>query len=236
MVQREHLNLYIDEEVYGRSLDYANYVSDLGSLFYNEDIKPSSSVEKLFVFVIPDKNINKKMYLSVTEYWTQTYYSITPNKIETEDEVIKANINEEINFKGSTIGQSKLKITGYDIKYQFEIPYKLYNLNSVETLSPTFSGNTDKALLKIVGEFSYDKVSSVKNIQELLSRFGYIEYTVGDKTYTLDQDFNEVKSTRAKIANTYYFEVDSSVLKADKIVLGFRLRNADYKYYLKGSA
>ena len=230
------ISIYIDEEIYGRSLDYGNYVSDLGTLFYNEDIKPNASDKKLFVFVIPDKNINKKMYLSISEDGTPIYYSITPKKIETENEVVKAKLNEEINFKGSTIGESKLKISEYDIKYQYEVSYKFKNLNSVETLSPTFSGNTDKALLKIVGEFNYDKNSPIKSIQGLLSKYGYIEYTIGDKTYTLNDEFTEVKSVRAKVPNTYYFEVDSQVLKADKIVLGFRLRNADYKYYLKGSA
>jgi len=230
------LSLTIDEDVYGRKLNYGSYVSDLGTIFYNEDIKKQSEEKKLFVFAIPKKNIDNKMYLGVSNNGDLTYYKLNPIKIETKDKVVKSKINDEMKFDGSTIGNSKIKITGYDLKYQFEIPYKFKNLNSVETLTPVYSGNTDKALLKLVTNYSFDKVSTTKSLQGLINRYGYIEYVIGDKTYTLNEEIKEVKSVKAKVPNTYYFEVDSRVMKADKIILGFRLRNADYKYYLKGSA
>ena len=135
----------------------------------------------------------------------------------------------------STIGNSKIKITDFDVKYQYELSYKFKNLNSIETLSPVFSGNTDKALLKITTTYSFDSNSTTKTLQGLLNRYGYIEYVIGDKTYRLDTEFKEIKSVKAKLANTYFYEVDSVIMKADKIILGFRLRNSDYKYYLKGS-
>ena len=230
------LSLTIGEDIYGRKLTYGSYVSDLGTVFYNEDIKRQSEEKKLFVFAVPEKNINNKIYLGVSNYGNLTYYKLNPVKIETKDKVISAKLNDEMKFDGSTIGNSKIKITGFDIKYQFEVPYKFKNLNSVETLAPVFSGNTDKALLKIVTNYSFDKISTTKTLQGLITRYGYIEYVIGDKTYKINGDIKEIKSVKAKVPNTYYFEVDSNVMKADKVILGFRLRNADYKYYLKGSA
>ena len=176
------------------------------------------------------------MYLGISNYGNLTYYKLKPTRIETKDKVVKAKLNEEINFEGSTVGNSKIKITGFDVKYQIEVPYKFKNLNSVETLVPNYRGNVDKAILKIVTNYSFDKTSTTKTLQGLINRYGYIEYVIGDKTYTIDNDIKEIKSVKAKVPNTYYFEVDASLLKADKIILGFRLRNADYKYYLKGSA
>lgn len=230
------LSLTIGEDVYGRKLTYGNYVSDLGTVFYNEDIRGQSEEKKLFVFAVPKNNISNKMYLGISNYGNLTYYKLKPTRIETKDKVVKAKLNEEINFEGSTVGNSKIKITGFDVKYQIEVPYKFKNLNSVETLVPNYRGNVDKAILKIVTNYSFDKTSTTKTLQGLINRYGYIEYVIGDKTYTIDNDIKEIKSVKAKVPNTYYFEVDASLLKADKIILGFRLRNADYKYYLKGSA
>ena len=229
------LTLTIGEDVYGRKLSYSNYVSDLGTVFYNEDIKKQTEEKKLFVFAIPKNDINKKMYLGVSNNGELTYYKIKPKKIETKSDVKKTKLNDEMNFEGSTIGNSKIKITDFDVKYQYELSYKFKNLNSIETLSPVFSGNTDKALLKITTTYSFDSNSTTKTLQGLLNRYGYIEYVIGDKTYRLDTEFKEIKSVKAKLANTYFYEVDSVIMKADKIILGFRLRNSDYKYYLKGS-
>lgn len=230
------LSITIGEDSYGRKTNYGNYVSDLGTLFYNEDLRAKSSENKLFVFPVPKGSAKSKMYLTVSSYSNPIYYKLNIKKIETKSDVKKANINEELDFKGSTIGDSKLKITSYDLKYQFEIPYKFKKLNSVETISAKLSGNTDKAVLKLVGNITLDKSSTTKTFKGLLTRYGYIEYVIGGKTYKTSGDFNEVVPTKASEANTYYFEVDANVLKAEKIILGFRMRTGDYKYYLKGSA
>ena len=226
------MTINIGEDSYGRKTEYANYVSDLGTLYYNDDIKKNSTVQRLFVFAIPKRSARKKMYLGVGN----TYYKIKPQVISTEDNVIENKLNEELNFEGSSVGDSKIKITEFDVKDVIEVPYKFKNMNSVETLVPTYTGNNDNTILKLKGEFTFDENSKSKNLASLISKYGYIEYEIDGKQYKQSSGFSEIKSKKVNDNTTYYIEVNSSIAKASKIVLGFRLRYADYKYYLKGSA
>ena len=226
------MTIDIGEDSYGRKTEYANYVSDLGTVYYNEEIKKGTIVQRLFVYAIPKRSIKKKMYISVGG----KYYKIKPQVITTEDNVIESKLNEELNFEGSSIGDSKIKITEVDIKNAIEVPYKFKNMDSIETLVPTYTGNNDNVIMKLKGEYLFDDNSKTKNLPALISKYGYIEYEIDGKQYRQSNGFSEIRSKKVNDNTTYYIEVDSNIAKASKIVLGFRLRYADYKYYLKGSA
>ena len=75
---------------------------------------------------------------------------------------------------------------------------------------------------------------SFKDLYVLLSRYGYIEYKIGDKTYRENGVYDEVKSSKITEDNTYYFEILSDIKDADTFVLGFNVRNKEYRYILKG--
>ena len=75
--------------------------------------------------------------------------------------------------------------------------------------------------------------SLINNFYELFNNFGYIEYKVGNKTYRQDAGFNELKSAKISEDNTYYIEIKKEIAQASSICLGLKVRNVDYRYYLK---
>ena len=70
-------------------------------------------------------------------------------------------------------------------------------------------------------------------MEMLLTRFGYLEYVINDKTYNT-KFLGTLKPSKVKQENTIYLEVKDEVMKASKISLIIKLRNISYELILKG--
>ena len=106
-----------------------------------------------------------------------------------------------------------------------------YDLN--EYLQPSFTGYEDKTILRINATLNYDGSSSINDdLISLISKYGQIVYTIGDKTYTS----NNITATNFEIKKdnkNYYMEVSKKLKDATKIDIVLNIRNNKYVYNLK---
>ncbi len=236
------INITIGDESYYSSNKYENEVMDFGKLYTNTKIKAGGSETRIFVFEIPKNRIKRTMLFSVRNTSTQedVYVKLNPiNLIDKDKEVIENKLGETMKIDNNVVKDSSIKIEKYDIKNVFKIDYdycvKDSCLNSVEYVTPkNNNSNFDKMLLKIDGEYNFNKDNAINDLYVFLNNYGYIEYKIGDNTYKENGIYGEVKSNKIEQDNIYYFEILSDIQKADTIVLGFNVRNKEYRYILKG--
>lgn len=232
------LALSIGEDYYSVTKKYN--VSEFGTIYNDEKIEPGRERRNVLVFEIPQNRVKSKILLNIKNLASKKdlYAKINPKDLSlSKNEKIEKNISEELLF-GDNLENSKFKIDEYNVRTYFEVNYnyctndKKTCIKSLEYLIPNESNsNYDKVIMKLAGDF---KISSngIKDFYSLLKTYGYIEYELNGKTY-IDKSFNQIKSSRIIEDNTYYLEVNSNVYRADKVVLGFKIRNYDYRYVLK---
>ena len=236
------INITIGDESYYSSNKYEDEVMDFGKLYTNTKIKAGGSETKIFVFEIPKSRVNRTMLFGIKDLNTNedTYVKLNPvNLIDKDKEIIEKKLGETMEINNNVVKDSSIKIDKYDIKNVFRIDYdyciKNDCLSSIEYLTPrNNNSNFDKLLLKIDGDYNFNKDNTINDLYIFLSNYGYIEYKIGDNTYKENGIYGEVKSSKIDQENTYYFEILSDIQKADTIVLGFNVRNKEYRYILKG--
>lgn len=236
------INLDVGGDAYSVVHKYDDYVLDLGKSYQDEEIVSGRTIRRLFIYEVPKNHLFSKMLIGVrdlgnskTKYYKANPINLSGKKNKIEEKFLK----EEMNLRESTIGELKFNIKKYSISDKHKITYtyctsKKICINSVEYLVPKFVvSNYDKAILKISGNFNYDNSLNYKDFYALFNNFGYIEYKIDKNTYRQTSGFREIKSAKLKEKNTYYIEVNKEILKADSICLGLKIRNMNYRYYLK---
>ena len=72
---------------------------------------------------------------------------------------------------------------------------------SKEYIQPTINENFDKHVLKLNVNYLDKSNLQNKSFYEFFSKFGIIEYTIGDKTYSQRSNFEELRSKKINNKN-----------------------------------
>lgn len=201
--------LSIYGKTYSPNNKYCSSLKDIGKC-YNKIKLTEQEKEYIFVYLVDDNVLNKKIYLKYDYgYLTNKNNSIikvrlTPDNIDDEETTTKR-INDTLGFNNSVIGDYKLKIEEYNISDNYEI-------NSDITLIPT-SNNT---IIRL----------KVSEGNDLVDNYALLKYTISGTEYT---------STMKKLYNDNdysYYEV-SDITYADSIKLVLNSRHNNYEYILK---
>ena len=236
------MTINIGDERYKNTTKYGDYLTDLGTVYLDEKIKKESTIRKLFVFEVPANHIHSKILLGIRDLNTKSsvYKKLSTTSISGENKTIENNIGEELEFKDSTLDSIKIKFDKYSIEDKYTINYTYcYQTNkcvkSIEYLvANNSSSNYDKTILKLEGSVDLGNESTIISFYNLLNKYGYIEYTKNNQVYRQSSAFKEIKSSKIVEKNTYYIELNKDIKNADTIYIGFKIRNMEYKYYLKG--
>ena len=201
--------LSIYGKTYSPNNKYCSSLKDIGKC-YNKIKLTEQEKEYIFVYLVDDNVLNKKIYLKYDYgYLTNKNNSIikvrlTPDNIDDEETTTKR-INDTLGFNNSVIGDYKLKIEEYNISDNYEI-------NSDITLIPT-SNNT---IIRL----------KVSEGNDLVDNYALLKYTISGTEYT---------STMKKLYNDNdysYYEVNN-ITYADSIKLVLNSRHNNYEYILK---
>lgn len=201
--------LSIYGKTYSPNNKYCSSLKDIGKC-YNKIKLSEEEKEYIFVYLVDDNVLNKKIYLKYDYgYLTNKNNSIikvrlTPDNIDDEEKTTKR-INDTLGFNNSVIGDYKLKIEEYNISDNYEI-------NADITLMPT-SNNTIIRLKASEGN-------------DLIDNYALLKYTISGLEYT---------STMKKLYNDNdysYYEVNN-ITYADSIKLVLNSRHNNYEYILK---
>ena len=136
-----------------------------------------SDVEQryLLVYEIPAKSSVSKMKVGFRDTGNNktTYISLNLTRFNEKKETLKYSMGQTIDFKDSTLGNSKLKINSYEIKNKFTLKYtyctpKNRCVKSVEYLTPNiFNSNYNKSLLKLDASLKLDSNLTSDEVNDL---------------------------------------------------------------------
>lgn len=240
--QNEKLNiarieLKTKNNTYHHQEKYKDYFEDFGSIYTNQTL--DTEYKTYFLIYKIDDNELSNMYINYVDN-NDLKYKINFSYINlnaAQKEVIA--LNENKNLDKTILNNYEFTISSFNLSKILEINYKYCLtkdncINSKEYITPSISTNYDKIVLRLDGTITIPKDynSYVKNMEMLLTRFGYLEYIIDDKTYT-SNFLGTIKPTKVKQENTVYLEVKEEVLKASKISLIIKLRNKTYELVLK---
>lgn len=201
--------LSIYGKTYSPNNKYCSSLKDIGKC-YNKIKLTKQEKEYIFVYLVDDNVLNKKIYLKYDYgYLTNKNNSVikvrlNPDNIDDEEKTTKR-INDTLGFYNSVIGDYKLKIEEYNISDNYEI-------NADITLMPT-SNNT---IIRL----------KVSEGNDLIDNYALLKYTISGLEYT---------STMKKLYNDNdysYYEVNN-ITYADSIKLVLNSRHNNYEYILK---
>ena len=241
-----YLSVNVGNDNYSSVKKYKNIVKDIGTIYNGEKIKANKSIDTLLVFEVPANHLSSKILLGVYEPngGNKKYVKLSPVKTnKSETEKVENKLGEELNMEKSTLGDTNIKLEKYEIADYYRLNYKYCIqssnkcIDSYEFLVPNnANSNYDKAILKVVGNFNFSEDSYIKDFGSLISNFGYVEYEKNGTKYTQNTNIRTISGSKVKESNTYYVEILSTIKDADKITLGFKIRNYDYRYILKEGA
>lgn len=201
--------LSIYGKTYSPNNKYCSSLKDIGKC-YNKIKLTEQEKEYIFVYLVDDNVLNKKIYLKYDYgYLTNKNNSIikvrlTPDNID-DEEITTKRINDTLGFNNSVIGDYKLKIEEYNISDNYEI-------NADITLTPS----------------NYNTIIRLKVSEgnDLVDSYALLKYTISGTEYT---------STMKKLYNDNnysYYEVNN-ITYADSIKLVLNSRHNNYEYILK---
>lgn len=227
---------------------YKDEISDFGTIYDGNKV---TTEEQSYVlcYVVPSNYLDKKMQFhyvdqinTLQKKVTTTYVKSLVSPIDLRGKQAKSTykIGDQLILKNPILGTSELKITGYDVKKEYQLVYNYcvqanQCQRSFEYLRPNILTNYDKSLLKL--SYEYAPIANwnrkYNDPYQLISYFGTIEYQIDGKLKTHFLDLTQVKPVKTNVGNVMYIEVLSELQQAEKIYLELNVRNNKYVYELK---
>lgn len=215
-----------------------NSFDDLGTVYQNEAL--TNELQKyLLVYEIPEDFEKEKMILTVVTDNKNYRTRLKPTKVDADPKVTQYKLKDKVDLSASILKNTNFQINSFEIQdnFKLEYAYKVSDqetITSYEYLAPSFTGNQEKALLKIEANFELDETSTLSmDFADFVMKFGTITYQKGEEKKTMNLTIKEITPNKAKKKNIYYFEVLKDVKDADKITLQFNIRSQEYQYILK---
>lgn len=233
--------LQTDNELYYHTVEYKDYLKDLGITYIDEYIPKNKFENYILVFKVRTEDINNKMILKYNDYTDEEIkINVKPINLNKHYDEINSQLGSELVFSNSVFNNTKLKIESYEINESFKIDYKYCVesncYDSAEYVNISASDNYNKTLLKITGEFIYDeKLPIIKNndMFKFIKDYAVIKYKDGNVMREINAEIKEIKPRKTNIENTYFIEVPSKMKDSTNIVLEFNIRNHIYSYIIK---
>lgn len=231
------LPLEINGQKFYHNKNYINRFYDLG-VGYNKEKINNNPVEYMLIYEVPNSFINYNMYIVYKKDGIkETKIKVNPEKVEGETEIKEVNLGTSIDLSKTILKSGTLKINSYQVNTIFKNNYN-YCIKendcvlSSEYVYPSFSGNLDKALLKIEASFLDSKNKKINNFVSLLDNYGVIYYSINNSVNSID-NFNYVIPNDTNQKDVYYIEANRDIVNANRIWIEFNIREKIYKYYLK---
>lgn len=238
------MKIVIDKFSYFPDLTKNSLLFDFGNIYNDQNIGGNYQTISL-IYSIPHQLINKNIYLSYVNKIkvenskhistkVKIDYTDLTNKKEKQIYNLKDNITLDEPLNNYTFSIDKMELAKmFKVNYDYVVSSKVYP--SYEYIKPTLSGNENKALLKIEGNFNSGdvKLNNVNTLYDFIYNFSYLTYIKNGESFVQKNYFNEVTTKKVSIKNTFYIEVLEDVLNAEKIYLTFTIRNESFDYILK---
>lgn len=234
--------LYANKNSYYHTIEYKDYLKDLGETYINDYIpRDDSFYNYILVFKVKENDITDKMLLKYNDFTNDDIkINVIPNNLNKKKVEKTSSLGNELVFKNSIFNETKIKIDSYEFNDSFKLDYN-YCIdgncyNSAEYVNVSATDNYNKTLLKITGTLNYDEslpIVKSNNMYKFISKYAVIKYKEGDSLKTSLTELKQVKPKKTSLENTYFIEVSNKIKDSEKIQLEFNIRNRIYTYVLK---
>ena len=222
-------------------------LNEFGVTYYNQTINPGETKVFTYIFEVPIEYYKEELmlrHLYNVEYRNnelQFEYKkvrLSPKEFDDETKNIDTkNLNEELTLKGSTLGESKVKIEQISINDSF-----LYNIvkcsngscnKIVNSIKAPNNEKFDMTLMRLKLNINFDESVLGKNYtnDKFIQEFGSIRFEINGKEYN-----NRLKlvDMTPYVTNEYvYIQVRDKLKSADKIYLDLTIRDKIYTIIIK---
>ena len=242
----DRISLVYKELKYSPSQSYISSFYDLGIPYTSETLIPASTMlQRYIVFEIPET-------MTATDFTLRVEYGITKKdtkilsnyikfqvdavNIDTEDRIIKTNLNETINTDVVNENRFALTINKYNIQENYNDKYDICNKDLTcqrfNTLITANAYNKKTMLALDIDGLMYDEAKFTKTFttyNSIFEGFAYINYIENNREYTEKVSIVPLSNVENKV----FLLIDRRLLNADSINLIFRFRNNKYIVPLK---
>lgn len=233
--------LYANKNLYYHTIEYKDYLKDLGQTYINDNISSDKFDNYILVFKVKSEDINNKMLLKYTDFTNEDIkINVVPNDLNKKKIETDSSLGNELVFTNSIFKDTKFKIDSYEFSDSFKLDYKYCVdsncYDSAEYVNVSATDNYNKTLLKLVGTVNYDeKLPIIKsnNLYKFISNYAVIKYKEGNTIKTSLTKLKEIKPKKTSLENTYFIEISNKVRDSESITLEFNIRNKIYTYKLK---
>lgn len=245
-LNKDNFRLLVDNDTIYPTLNKNEYFIDLGTPYSNQKIAKQSTSTYAFVFELTEEQIKEDYTLRIQESLNYrkgeiiaNYKEINlkPGVIDTIEKVKTVNLNEELDLKTSSLSNSKLLISNYEVTKSYKYNYN-FCINdecqvSTDTVDATYQTEKEKTLLVLTYTLELDENTPYKNNTKsdmsFFDHFLKVKYTYNDKEY-ISTIINKTPNT---MTDKVILETDGEVKSATKITLLITIRNKEYNIILK---
>ena len=245
-LNKDNFRLIVDNKIIYPTTNKNEYFIDLGTPYTNQEITKKATSTYAFIYELNEDEIKDEYTLRIQESLNYrdneiiaNYKQITlkPSLINKIDKVKEVKLNEELDLKASSLVNSKLLISNYEItksyKYNYNFCIESECNVSTDTVDATYQTEKEKTLLVLTYNLTLDNTipykSNIKNNILFFNHFLKIKYTYNKKEYTS----NIVNKTPNTIKDKAILEVDGEIKNASNIKLVLTIRNKEYNIILK---
>ena len=215
-----NFKLSVNDKFYYVTNKYDKYISDLGSVYVDNNIT-NEYTNYLLSYEIPKDSVNSDFKLFYYEDGRSIRVKLNP--IVSKPEVLEFSLNDEVD-----VDDNLFSIDEFDVRDEFLINYdfciKDNCYNSLKYLVPTLNTNYDKAIFKI--HVNYKNSDDFNNVLLKLGSINYV-YNGEERVSSLESIYS------IKDNGVYYYEVNKEIMDSDSIKLVFNTRKCKYVYNLK---
>lgn len=216
-----NMTLKIQNKEYTVNNRYSDYFKDIGTGYNGQTINRGSTY--LFIYIIPSKDVNKKMQIN---YSNSKKINIKPINIDIISNKISAKIGENVDLSKTILDSGYFMINKYDLKKQFDYNYE-YEAYGKKYTSKIKIVSQEKTILYL--DISYKSNTGI-SYSDFITNYGKIKYKINGEEYTSQAPINKSPDSAN---NILYLEVDKQIENATNIWLEFNIRNAKIIYTLK---
>ncbi len=245
-LNKDNFRLLVDKKVIYPTLNKNEYFIDLGTPYSNQKIASKSNSTYTFVYELNENEIKENYILRIQEFLNYRQGEIIanykevklkPSIVNTISKVKTVNINENLDLKASSLSNSSLLISNYEVtksyKYNYNFCIESDCYVSTDTVDATYQTEKEKTLLVLTYTLELDENTPYKNnIKSDVTFFNHflkVKYTYNDKEYIS----NVTNKTPNTMTDKVILETDGELKSATKIMLIITIRNKEYNIILK---
>jgi len=245
-LNKDDFRLLVDDKIIYPTTNKNEYFIDLGTPYTSQKIAKKATSTFIFIYELNNNQIKDEYTLRIQEYLdyrnneiiaNYKEIKIKPTLVKDIEKVKTVNLNEELDLSKSSLSNSKILVSSYEItksyKYNYTFCIDDECQTSVDTVDASYQTEKEKTLLVLNYTLSLDETipykANIKSNSSFFNDFLKVKYTYDNKEYTAIP----TNKTPNGMTDKVILELPGEIKSATNISLVLNIRNKEYNIVLK---